>query len=306
MKLRTIFLVATALWSGGSLTRAASQISVAGRPVLWSVHFDAERLRTGLGQELFTTLDPLLASLSGDKSSTPGGKLESLAIFGFQPHKGNGDEFPFLADLAFSSDGGGISRRFEAVSKKHGAPIEDIAGYPSMHFDHQGKEVWIAKLTDTQIFVGTSRNLLELALASGTAGFAAAVPPRPTEMLGGNVEIAPLLATHPALHDSELLKMLPQLEFHILSDAGQLDLDASAALDSERSARRAASMIDGIVAAFAIHDPNGIPWDERLVLKQDGTGLTMHLHLEPQEAKKLFDHFSHALETHANAAKHDE
>ena len=303
MKLRLIIIAAFALWAGGSFARAASQPIVASRPVLWSIHFDAERLRSGAGQELFTSLDPILISLSGDKSSAPGGKLQSLAIFGFEPQKGSAGDLPVFADLSFSSEGEGISRRFEAISKKRDVPIEDIAGYPTIHFPHQGKEVWIAKFTDNRVFVSTSRGLLELALAPGAGGFAASLPARPGEMLGGNIEIESLLAGNPALRDSELLKLLPHLEFHVLSQDAQLDLDASAELDSERSARRAARMIDGMVAGLSLQDPSGVPWDERLVLKQDGPRLAMHLHLEPQEAKKLFDGFAREIDNRTKPAK---
>ncbi len=302
MKLCSILIASFALWAGGPFAQAAAP-AFAGRPVLWSVHFDAERLRSGAGQELFADLDPILTSLSGDKSSAPGGKLESLALCGFQPQPGGSDPFPFLADLRFSSEGGGISPRFEAVSKKHGVPIEDTAGYPTMHFQHEGKEVWIAKCNDSRVLVGTSQGLLQWALTSDEGGFAAAMPPRPNEMLGGKVEIQSLLAGNPVLRNSELLKMLPHLEFHILSEGAQLDLDASAELDSERSARRAARMIDGMVSALALRDPNGPPWDERLALKQDGPRLAMKLHLEPQEAKKLFDSFAREIENGTKSAK---
>ena len=306
MKLRSIIIAALALWAGGSSARAAAQPIVAGRPVLWSVHFDAERLRSGTGQELFTSLDPMLASLSGGKSSTPGGKLESLSIFGFEPPQGSGGGFPVFADLSFSSEGGGISQRFEAISKKRDAPTENIAGHPAIHFQHQGKEVWIAKFTDDRVFVSTSRGLLEQALAPGADGFAASLPAKPGEMLGGNVEIESLLAGNPAFRDSELLKLLPHLEFHLLSENAQLDLDASAELDSERSARRAARMIDGMVAGLSLQDPHGVPWDERLVLRQDGPRLAMHLHLEPQEAKKLFDGFAREIDNQTRSAKDSE
>ena len=247
------------MWAGGSSAGAASQPIIAGHPVLWSIHFDAERLRSGAGKELFTSLDPILTSLSGDKSSAPGGKLQSVAIFGFEPPPGSAGDFPVLADLSFSSEGSGISQRFEAISKKRDAPIEDIAGYPAIHFQHQGKGVWIAKFTDDRVFVSTSRGLLELALAPGAGGFAASPPAKPGEMLGGNVEIGSLLAGNPALRDSELLKLLPHLEFHVLSGDAAIDLDASAELDSERSARRAARMIDGMVAGLSLQDPTACP-----------------------------------------------
>ena len=294
---------AVARWAGGSFAHAALPGAPADRPVLWSVHFDAERLRTGAGRELFADLDPILTSLSGDKSS-PGGKLESVAISGFRPQKSSGDPFPFLADLRFSAEGSGISQRFEAVSKKRNVPIEDAAGHPTMHFQHEGKEVWIAKWSDTRVLVGTSPGLLAWAAAAPAADTPAASPsPAANEMLGGHVEVQSLLAQVPDLRDSELLKLLPHLEFHVLTAGGRLDLNASAQLDSERSARRAARMIDGMVAAVAMHDPSGVPWDERLVLRQDGPGLAMQLHLEPQEAKKLFDSFAREMEKRQRSDK---
>ncbi len=305
MKIRTILFAGVALWVGGSFARSAQTVA-ADRPILWSVHFDAERLRAGIGQELFKSLDPVLTSLSGNKASAPGGKLESLAVFGFRPQKSGGDAFPFLADLGFSAEGGGITQRFDAISKKHAAPVEDIAGYPSIHFQHRGKEVWIGKFADNRVFVSTSRGLLELALTPDGGGFAAAVPAKPDEILGGNVEVESLLARNPDLRDSELLKMLPHLEFHVLTSDGRLDVDASAELDSERSARRAARMIDGMAAGLSMRDANGVPWDERLSLKQDGSRLAMQLHLEPQEAKKLFDSLAHEIENKTKAAKDDQ
>ena len=270
---------------------------VVASPVLWSVHFDAERLRAGAGQELFASLDPMLTALSGHNAAVPGGKLESFAVSGYPGQKGSGDPFPFLADVRFSSEGGGIAGRFEAISKKRNVPIEELAGVPTIHFQHQGKEVWIAKVNDSRILLGTSRTILATALESNGSGSASATPPKPTEMLGGKVEIEPLLAANPTLRDSQLLKLLPHVEFHLLSEGGQLDLDASAQLDSERSARRAARMIDGMVAALSMHDASGVPWDERLALKQDGGRLAMQLHLEPQEAKKLFDGFAREIES---------
>ena len=304
MKLRPIFLTALAMWAGSPLVQATPP-NVAGRPVLWSVHFDAERLRSGLGKELFASIDPILTSLSGEHASTPGGKLQSLAICGFQPPK-DGGGFPFLADLSFSAEGGGIAQRFQAISKKRDAPVEDLAGFPTIHFQHQGKEVWIAKFNDCRVFVSTSRALLELAVAPGADGFATALPAKPDEMLGGNVEIEPLLAGNPDLRNSELLKLLPHLEFHVLTVGGQLDVNASAELDGERSARRAARMIDGMVAALSMRDAGGVPWDERLTLKQDGPHLGMQLHLEPGEAKKLFDNFAHEIASSTQAKKDDE
>ncbi len=304
MKLRstlTITTAAAALWTGGfTPTRAARAATaaataptatVADRPVLWSVRFDAERLRSGLGRELFSNLDPILTALSGERSSLPGGKLESVALFGFQPPKPGSHDFPVLADLTFTADNGGIVRRFEAVSRKHDAPVETVAGFPAIHFAHQGKEVWIGKFSDVRVLVATSRALLEPALASGAGGFTTATPPKPNELLGGNVEIKFLLTGDSALRNSELLNLLPHLDFHILSDGAQLDLDASAELDGDRSARRAARMIDGMVAALSLQSKTDVPWDERLTLKQDGAQLAMKLHLEPQEAKKLFDNF---------------
>ncbi len=305
MKLRTFFLTASVLWAFGPLTNAAPPPTVAGRAVLWSVHFDAERLRTGAGQELFASLDPILSVLSGDRSSVPGGKLESLAIFGFEPQKTDG-AFPFLADIRFSADGGGVSRRFEAISKKRNLSIETVAGSPAIHFQHEGKEIWIAKLDDTRIIVSTSRGTLELALAPGANVLANAATSRPDEVLGGDLEIKRLLADHPDLRDSELLSLLPHLDFHVLTAGENLDLDASAELDSERSARRAARMIDGMVAGISLRDVGGVPWDERLSLKQDGARLAMQLHLEPHEARKLFDLFAREIENHKKAANDDE
>ncbi len=305
MKLRSFFLVTSALWALGSLANAAPPTTVAGRPVLWSVHFDADRLRTGAGQELFASLDPILSVLSSDKSSVPGGKLTSLALFGFEPQKADGN-LPFLADIRFSADGGGVSGRFEAISKKRNLAIETVAGSPAIHFQHEGKEIWIAKLDDTRICVGTSRGLLESALAPGVNSLVTVPPSRPDEVLGGDLEIKRLLADHPDLRDSELLGLLPHLEFHVLTAGQNLDVDASAELDSDRSARRAARMIDGIVAGISLRDTGGVPWDERLSLKQDGARLAMQLHLEPQEARKLFDMFAREIENHKKAANDDE
>ena len=305
MKLRTLFLTASALWALGSPVHAAPQATVAGHPVLWSVHFDADRLRTGVGQELFASLDPILTTLSSDKSSAPGGKLQSLAIYGFEPQKGDG-HLPFLADLRFSADGGGIARRFEAISKKRNLSIETVAGSPALHFQHEGKEIWIAKLDDTRIVVCTSRGTLELALAPGANNLATALPSRTDEVLGGDLEIKRLLADHPDLRDSELLSLLPHLEFHVLTAGENLDVDASAELDNERSARRAARMIDGMVAGISLRDTGGVPWDERVSLKQEGARLAMRLHLEPQEARKLFDLFAREIENHKKAPKDDE
>ena len=304
MKLRTLFFTASALWTLGSPVHAAPQGSVAGRPVLWSVHFDADRLRTGAGQELFASLDPILTAFAGDKSSAPGGKLKSLTICGFEPQGGEG-HLPFLADIRFSAEGGGVSRRFEAISKKRNLPIETVAGSPAIHFQHQGREVWIAKPDDTRILVSPSRPMLELALARG-ADSPTAAPSRPDEVLGGDLEIKRLLADHPALRDSELLGLLPHLEFHVLSAGENLDVDASAELDSDRSARRAARMIDGMVAGISLRDAGGVPWDERVSLKQDGPRLAMQLHLEPREARKLFDLLAHEIESHKKAPKDDE
>ncbi len=305
MKLRLIFTAIFTLWVSGLSAQVTPPTTVGGRPVLWSVHFDAERLRTGAGKKLFADLDPILLPFSAENSPA-GGKLESLAIFGFQPQKDGGNKFPLVADLGFSADGGGVSPRFEAISKKRGAPVESIDGHPAIHFQHQGREVWIAKINETRVLVSTSRDFLELALAAGADGPIASLPPRPDEILGGNVEIKPLLANNPALRDSELFKLLPHLDFHISSKGEQLDLDASAELDSERSARRAARMIDGMVAALAMRDASGVPWDDRLVLKQDGPRLAMQLYLEPEEAKKLLDSFARDIETHAKTAKDDE
>ena len=306
MKLRSIFLAVFTLWTGGLFAQTAQPTTVAGRPVLWSVHFDAERLRTGPGQELFASLEPWLKSLSGEKSSSPAARLESLTVVGFKPQKGSDDPFPLLADLGFSGDNGGISPRFEAIRNKRSIPTEDLAGHPAMHFEHQGKEVWIVKLSDRRVCVSTSRGLLETALATGASPFASSLPPPPGEMLGGSVEIEPLLADNPALRDSELLKLLPSLEFHLLSAGGALNLDASAQLDSERSAKRAARMINGMAAMVSMQDTGGVPWDERLVLKQDGAVLAMHLHLEAQEAKKLFDSFARQIEDHTTATNDGE
>ena len=318
MKARSYIVIiaasASVLWAGGSpaqttpqtVTATTTAATASAAPVLWSVHFDAERLRTGVGKELFANLDPILTALSGEKSSVPGGKLEFLAMTGFQPRKKSGDKFPFLADLRFSPDNGGISRRFEAVSKKRGVPIEPIAGSASMHFEHQGKEVWIAKFTDSRLFVATSRALLEPALSAASAGGITTAPPPADELLGGKVEIGDLLSDHPDLHDSELLKLLPHLDFHVASAGEKLDVDASAELDSDRSARRAARMIDGMVAALALHDTSGVPWDDRLTLKQDGAKLAIQLHLEPQEAKKLFDSFAREIQNHGKHSTHDE
>ena len=305
MKIRTFFLTASALWAFGSLASAAPPNTFAGRPVLWSVHFDADRLRTGAGQELFASLDPMLTILSSDKSSAPGGKLKSLAICGFEPQKGEG-HLPFVADILFSADGGGITRRFEAISKKRNLTIETIAGSSVIHFQHQGREVWIAKHDDTRIFVSTSRATLELALAAGSNSLTAATPPRPDELLGGDLEIKRLLADHPDLRDSELLGLLPHLEFHVLTAGENLDVDVSAELDTERSARRAARMIDGMVAGISLRDAVGVPWDERVSLKQDGAKLAMQLHLDPKEARKLFDQFAHEIQNHKKAPKDDE
>ncbi len=300
MKLRSILLVASTIWAGASFAQTVP--TVAPSPVLWSVHFDAERLRTGAGQELFASLDPMLTALSGQNASVPGGKLESVAVSGYPPRKGSGDPFPFLADFRFSAEGG-VSRRFEAISKKRNAPVEELAGMPTIHFGHQGKEVWIAKIDDTRVLMSTSRAVLTTALApDGSGPVADAVPRRPTEILGGKIEIEPLLGASPALRDSQLLKLLPHVEFHLLSEGGQLDLDASAQLDSERSARRASRMIDGMVAALSMHDAGGVPWDERLALKQDGGRLSMQLHLEPQEAKNLLDGFAREIESKAKGS----
>ena len=301
MKLRLILIAACTLWAGARFAQAAPPLTVAGRSALWSMHFDAERLRTGAGKELFASLDPAMIALAGEKSSAPLPKLQALAVFGFQPQKSGDDNFSLLADLGFSAEGGGISPRFEAVSHKRNVPIETIAGYPSMHFQHEGREVWIVKLSDSRVLLSTSRALLEPALAAG--GLAPSTLPGPDEVLGGDVEIASLLADNPALRASELLKLLPHLDFHIFSAGEQLDLDASADLDSERSARRAARMIEGMAAAASMQDSNGVPWDERLVLKQDGPHLTVQLHLEPQEAKRLFDTFARQIENGAKAVK---
>lgn len=308
MKLRPLLIAAAALWVGGTSVHAATPPTViADRTVLWSVRFDAERLRSGVGQTLFANLDPILTVLSGEKSSLPGGKLESVAVYGFQPPKNAGHDFPLLADLTFTTDNGGISRRFDAVGRKHNAPVETVAGYPAIHFDHEGREVWIGKFSDARVVVSTSRDLLEPALLAGAKGFATVASAKPNEMLGGNVEISSLLATNPILGKSELLNLLPHLDFHVLSDGARFDLDASAELDSDRSARRAARMIDGMVAALSIQDTGGVPWDERLALQQDGARLGMKLHLEPQEAQKLLDGFVHEIQqgvkAHAGHAK---
>ncbi len=306
MKLCSITIAVLALWAGPMFAQAAPQITAAGRPVLWSIHFDAERLRSGAGRELFASIDPLLTALSGDHSSAPGGKLESLTILGLQPQQGDADTTPSLADLNVSPDGGGISRRFEAISRKRGLAIVDLAGSPTIHFSHEGKEVWIAKFGDNRLFLGTSRDLLESALKSGGTLFAAVIPQRPDEMLGGKVEIKSLLAGNSGLRDSELLKLLPQIEFHLFSDGAQLDLDASAELDSERSARRASRMVDGMVAALSMHDSGGVPWDERLTLKQDGPRLAAQLHLDAREARKMFDSFAREIEIKIKAANRDQ
>lgn len=305
MKIRTLFLTASALWALGSPVNATTPNTFAGRPVLWSMHFDADRLRTGPGQELFATLDPILTALSREKSGVPGGKLRSLAIVGFDPQKGDGLA-PFVVDVHFTADNGGISQRFDAVAKKRNLPVETLAGVPAIHFQHQGREIWIAKADDTRILVGTSRGTLELALAAGANDLAASVPARPDEVLGGDLEIKRLLADHPDLRDSELLSLLPHLDFHVLSAGENLDVNASAELDSERSARRAARMIDGMVAGVSLREVGGVPWDERVSLKQDGAKLALQLHLDPKEARQLFDLFAHEIENHKKAPKDDE
>lgn len=305
MKLRTLFLTASALWALGLPAYAAPPNTVAKRTVLWSVHFDADRLRTGAGQELFASLDPMLTVLSGDKSSTPGGKLRFGSICGFEPQGGEG-HFPVFAEIIFSEDGGGISHRFEAISKKRNLPIETVADFPAIHFKHEGKEVWIAKPSDTRIFVSTSREILETAAAAGADNDVTAKSSWPGEVLGGDLEIRRLLAAHPDLRDSELLSLLPHLEFHVLTAGENLDVNASAELDSDRSARRAARMIDGMVAGISLRDAGGVPWDERVSLKQDGSKLAIQLHLEPREARKLFDLFAHEIENHKKAPKEDE
>ena len=303
MKLRFLLTVAFSLWAGTLSAQTTPTAAVAGRPVLWAVHFDAERLRTGAGKKLFASVDPALLSLSSG-NAPGGGKLESLALFGLQPQKDGGDGFPLVADLAFSAEGGGIGVRFEAVGKKHGVPIESVGGYPTIHFPHQGKEVWIAKRDDTRVIVSTSRRFLETALAGGADGAGAALSQTPGEVLGGFITVESLLADHPALRDSELFKLLQHLDFHVLSGADdQLDLAASADVDSERSAKRAVKIVDGMVAAFSLRDASGVPWDERLTLKQDGPRLAMGLHLEPGEARALFDLLAHEINDRMNPSK---
>ena len=306
MTLQSI-LAAVAVFSLGinglSAQLAPAPVGIAGRPVLWTVHFDAERLRTGAGKNLFASLDPILNSLTSDNSPV-GAKLESFAIFGFQAQKNSGEGLPLLVDLRFSAAAGGITPRFEAVSKKHDVPIETLEGYPAMHFEHEGKEIWLAKYSDSRLLLSSARGLLETALQAGPDALATSALQSPDEVLGGKVEVEPLLATNPALSDSDLLKLLPHLEFHVLSAGEDLDVNAAAELDSDRSAERANKMIAGMLAAISLQDPKGIPWDERLALKQNGPQLTMHLHLDPQEAKEMFDRFAQEIDHQIKPAKH--
>jgi hypothetical protein len=295
MKIRSLLLAVCLLSTGRGLLDAAPSTVVAGRPVLWSLHFDVERLRTGPAQELFARLDPFLSSLSGGDAAVPSGRLETFSICGFQPPMGQPSPVSFVADLSFSAASGGIAQRFQAIARKRNLTIEDVAGYPTLHFDHEGREVWIAKLNDTRVLVGTSRDLLQTLLTGGPDALATTLPTRTDEVLGGDVEVETLLTANPNLRNSELLKLLPHLDFHVLSAGDALDVNASAVLDSDRSARRAARMIDGMVAALAMRDPHGVPWDERLVLEQNGARLDMRLHLDSAEAHKLFDSFANEI-----------
>ncbi len=310
MKLPTILIstFSSAWLAGASLTNAApTPPLVAERPVLWSIHFDNHRLRTGIGRNFIDVLSPFLESLSTSNHSAPGSALESVALYGFEPTNDANEAVPFLADLNFSSEGDGVSQRFDAISKKRHLTIEQIGTYPSIHFDLEGQQIWIAKYSDSRLLVGASRALLEKVLTPGTDNFVLAPSENSNELLGGSVEIGRLLADNHALRKSELLKLLPHLDFHITDTVEQqLNLDATAELDSERSATRAARIIEGMTAAMSLRDAKGVPWDERLNLTQDGPHLALKFHLDPQEVKVILDRLVRELQAQVNSAKSDE
>lgn len=294
MKLRPTLLLTVALVAFTPFVAAAAPASLAGRPVLWSVHLDVNRVRSGVGLELFTNGDadliPRLIATAEKKHGGLGGTLETVAMYGFQPPKNARRDGPFLANFVFSPTGGNISERFEAIRERRGLPVETVAGYPALHFEHEGKEVLVAKVGDYQVVVGTSRELLEAALKPETGGLASlSSPENARDLFGGSVELKDLPITDATLSKSELLKLLSHVEFHFDTDNKQLNLNVAAELPDERTAKRAARMIEGMTATLAMEDKTGVPWDERLVLGRDGTRLMMSVHLDPQEAKRLLD-----------------